>query len=134
MKRRAPLQRSALKRKPTTKTRGRRAGRARPRASSGWLERVLAAHGFRCVVCRGRATQGHHAIEQSVLCREIDRDRVDVVEVLDDVRNGVPVCTRCHERHHTWTRRIQRAELPGSVHEFARDLELEVFYDRGYPG
>lgn len=70
--------------------------------------------GTRCVGCSLRAVQRHHAVYEQEVRREGG-------SVKDD-RNLVPVCKRCHERHHQRVVPLESYRLPDAVFEFAREL------------
>lgn len=125
MQRRAPLRRATgLSRGTTT---GLSRGKPRARDEDGMLRWRLAVLGKRCVVCGGKAVQGHHVTEAAVLRREGHADK------LWDLRNMVPVCSYCHGRHHLGARRITEDLLPAPALAFASELGLDWWIERTYP-
>lgn len=68
----------------------------------------------RCVACTGRAVQRHHVIYRQELKWRGGS--------MKDKRNLVPVCKRCHEKHHQAVERLPMRRLPDEFFEFARDL------------
>ena len=64
-----------------------------------------------CFLCGRRAVHLHHCVYEQH-CR---------AHATDD-RNLVPVCKRCHERHHTRTHVFALGLLPDSVYEFAAEV------------
>ena len=106
----------------------RRESRRAPGAT-GWTQRVFKLYGRRCVVCKGRAAQGHHAVpRQVIVAREGEGSPLEY-----DARNGVPVCVDCHLAHETsavgrnaatgelYSRRIRYERLPQGVIDWADD-------------
>lgn len=93
------------------------------RARRHW---AAAVRGKKCCRCNGRADQGHHAIPKRRLAD------AGLHEYVWDLRNLVPLCTRCHERHETATERLWRKRLPALVEEFAKEVEMEWSLDRDY--
>jgi 5-methylcytosine-specific restriction endonuclease McrA len=62
--------------------------RLRNRCDALWREAIFAIHGAKCLVCLERpATQAHHIFNKSAN----NAFRYDI-------RNGLPVCTKCHLR------------------------------------
>lgn len=64
--------------------------------------------------CGLPATVWHHVIYKQVVRRE----HGDV----DDPRNLVPICDRCHVDHHDREDPLELTDLPDSVYEFAAEL------------
>lgn len=64
-----------------------------------------------CVLCGRRAVHMHHVVYQQFI-RGHEKDD----------RNMVPVCFRCHERHHSRTCVFSLGLLPDSVFEFAAEV------------
>lgn len=112
-------------------TRGKRG--ARP--ASGWTQSVFDMHGRVCFVTGEPAVQAHHVLEASALRRELAAKltRSELVAVLSDPRNGMPVSLRAHQRHDCWQRRIGREDLPASAWPFAAEHGLLWLLDRTYP-
>jgi cytochrome c553 len=85
-----------------------------------------------CVSCLARAVQRHHVIYRQELRhvgaewreRGGDWKSVDAMKKkwLADDRNLIPLCQRCHERHHTRFEVLPIHVLPDSVFEFAAEL------------
>ncbi len=91
----------------------------------GWGPSVFEMHGDRCMVTGKRARDGHHIVYAQTLKREL-KARVDgrtMRAILADPRNGMPVARGPHDDHHHGVKRIPREALPGSVWEFAADLD-----------
>lgn len=83
------------------------------------------------VICRcgARAVQEHHVIYR----QELRRRRGD----MKDRRNLIPLCLRCHERHHSRIAPISLSNLPDEVFDFAYELMGPAAYDylgRHYAG
>lgn len=112
----------------------RKRGRPRPRQPLWWRGEL---DGSLCAVCeQARAVQGHHIIRAEVLRREARRLGYELRDVMWDRRNRLPVCQRCHERHHNRSRPIAREVLlrvARWVFDFARELGLEPALEREYP-
>ena len=64
-----------------------------------------------CVLCGRRAVHMHHCVYEQH-CRGHEKDE----------RNLVPVCQRCHERHHQRVLVFSLGLLPDSVFEFAEEV------------
>jgi 5-methylcytosine-specific restriction endonuclease McrA len=88
----------------------------------------------------GRLIQGHHVIKKQVLerrCKELYGDQwlEHYVHIEWDRRNLLPLCERCHRRHHDAFRRLPRQlieEHCRKINQFARELGLEWWLDREY--
>lgn len=50
-----------------------------------------------------------------------------------DPRNCLPICFRCHERHHSAAGRISQDRLPKQAWEFADEFGFSYYIDRYYP-
>jgi hypothetical protein len=76
-------------------------------ARSAWAR---AARRRRCVMCGAPKPRGHHVITQQEL-RKLPgmHDPVHCEAVLWDRRNMLPLCDRCHARHHS---RFAQVPLP----------------------
>ena len=94
---------------------------------AGRWYRVVVNRGAVCAACGGRQRlQAHHVIPQQVLRRYAAEMRLSVAEtqaILWDVRNGIALCVRCHERHTNAVVRFPRARLPKLVWAFAQELD-----------
>lgn len=106
--------------------------RRREPSLRGFTQRVFTLYGRKCVVCGERAVQAHHAIPKRTIRA---RGGPEAGELVGDARNGVPVCTGCHERHEKAFRRIRRRELPAGVIEWAYEQGFGWLIDdpRVYP-
>lgn len=110
-----------------------------PALSGAWFKAVV-FRGAVCIVCGDKKTlQGHHVISQRAikdLAKELRWSNEKLQAVLWDRRNGVPLCSRCHERHESAYRRIPRYLLPSSVYRFVHEIDdaagREVFLARLY--
>ena len=84
----------------------------------------------RCVRCGSRAVHQHHV----TYAQAVRRTGGD----LDDPANLLPVCFRCHERHHTRTEPFELGLLPDSAVEYAKELmgagAAYVYLRRRYSG
>lgn len=144
MKRRSPLRRT----KRLTRKKGLNP-RAATRSEQGNYDLDKAAAWHRvivgvpkkkknpCVQCGSRINiEGHHVVAKQEIKRvarsarwEFDREQ----DALWDVRNGMPLCSRCHQQHETAFRRVPRRLVPAAAVEFARELGVEHVIDRYYP-
>mgnify|MGYP001602712452 CR=1 FL=1 len=79
----------------------------------------------RCVITGLKAADAHHVIPQQ-MCR---RRGIPVW----DHRNGIALCKRTHDRHHSRLELIPYSVLPSSVLEFAAEHELGWYLERFYP-
>lgn len=77
----------------------------------------------------------HHIVLQQVLRRRAQELELPPHLLLWDLRVGMKVSDRRHERHHSPGRLepILRASLPGRVFEFCDEFGLTVWLDRHYP-
>ena len=81
-----------------------------------------------CVACPAPAVQRHHVVyEQELrrLWRHAERRGLPIhslAALTSDARNIVPVCMRCHARHHSAFKPLPLRALPDSVFEFAADV------------
>lgn len=110
--------------------------RARPKAST--FDAALAAHWknvvaprtARCAACGSpRRVQGHHPVSQQALKAYARSLRLTVEEtqaLLWDVRNGLAVCSACHDMHHSAQSRLHRSLLLPLVWMFADELDARV--------
>lgn len=91
---------------------------------------VLAVDG-RCLIhddpadCSGDV-QAHHVVTQQQL-RKADRD-----DLLWDPNNGMAICDRAHDRHHSAHERIPLARVPRRCIAFARRYGFEDVLRRYY--
>jgi hypothetical protein len=132
--RRASAPAAKPKMKPAGEQRKRSRGMGRPPTPAFWKGEVF---GTICVVCLERpATEGHHIISVQRLRQEAKRRGFELLDVLWDRRNRLPVCSTCHARHTNRSRPIQRRVLllfARWVFDFAREIDLEHVLDREYP-
>lgn len=90
-----------------------------------------------CVVCGSRINiEGHHVIAKQEIKRiarsgrwEFDREQ----DALWDVRNGIPLCDVCHQRHETAFKRVPRNVLPSAALDFAGEMGVDHLIERYYP-
>jgi hypothetical protein len=79
-----------------------------------------------CINCGHRAVQLHHVVYEQELMRRYaqgrHRDGPTRSSLRKDQRNLVPVCKRCHERHHSRFSPLFLLQLPDSVFEFATEV------------
>ena len=68
----------------------------------------------RCIACPARAVHLHHVVTR----QEIRRRGGDE----GDPRNLIPLCLRCHGRHHSAFTRIPARLLPAGVRDFMEEL------------
>lgn len=113
-----PAAKKAPKRRP--------AGQARANSRSGHAEWSAFVTGKPCAVCGDPAVQGHHVIYK----QHLHREQLD--HLAWDLRNCLPVCFRCHHRHHLSHRPIKRGELRLENLEFAREVGLWWLLRRTY--
>lgn len=101
-----------------------RAKNAKP--TRKWRE---AWNGKPCAVCTKRkATAGHHILyRQHILVQTKDP------AALWDVRNCLPLCFDCHNRHHSAFRRVPRHLLSDDALTFAEELGVLHLIERFYP-
>jgi hypothetical protein len=119
---------------------------------TAWIRHVLAQapkdeQGKQvCPVCRRRPDrnnrlEGHHIVERQYLRKHVRAQRLPaeqaarlLARLFWDVRNGLPVCTRCHDKHTRGKQRIPFALIDAKAHQFARevlaDYTLDRYYDR----
>jgi cytochrome c553 len=104
--------------------------------SAAWHKAVVHPKAT-CVVCdrprRATRLQGHHVISQQVLKRECASLELSVEQTQDilwDHRNGIALCTRCHERHTNAVERIRLARLPARVLEFVHFMDSMIGSER----
>lgn len=101
-----------------------------------WREAVFGLHGPWSLLSGAPAETAHHCITRQQLRRELPADVYKAA--IRDPRNGVPLTNREHERHHSRMAVIPADRLPGSVWEFAADLDraygtrLTVWLERTY--
>jgi hypothetical protein len=128
------IRRATAEARPTAKGPARKRGRPRPKRPFWWRGEL---DGSICAVCeQAPAVQGHHIIRAEVLRREARRLDYEMHDVMWDRRNRLPVCQRCHERHHNRSRPIRREVLlrvARWVFDFAHELGLEPALEREYP-
>lgn len=72
--------------------------------------------GVKCVRCPHRAVQRHHVIYGQELRRH------GGPALLRDDRGRVPICKRCHERHHQRVDPLPAWVLPDEVFEFTLEV------------
>lgn len=86
----------------------------------------------------GWHTVGHHIIPQQTLNDWLDEileplSTDERAAILWDVRNGLHVSNRRHQRHHSGHEPIPRSALPAGVFEFADEFGFDWYLDRHYP-
>jgi hypothetical protein len=64
--------------------------------------------------CHARAVHHHHVLYRQIIRRHHGDET--------DERNLIPLCFRCHERHHNRVAPLPLWALPDSVYEFAAEL------------
>lgn len=98
----------------------------------GWFSRVRARYGWRCIVCAKLAAHGHHVVPKRTI---IARGGEEILALVYDDINGVPVCVPCHARHEGASRRIFRHELPKACIRWAVEHGWGWYIDdpRNYP-
>jgi len=87
-------------------------------------------------MCGARSPRGHHIITQQQLRRlpEMD-DPVHAAVVLWDRRNCLPLCDRCHARHHSKFRQVPLGVVLTKAPEvvrFAAEHGLTWYLSREY--
>jgi hypothetical protein len=79
------------------------------------VREARARRGVKCAAgCGRRGVQQHHAVYEQEIRRRGGR--------LRDPRVLVPLCVRCHERHHSRVAPLPLWRLPDGVFEFAVEL------------
>ena len=144
LQRRSRLKRSGFRSQPVT------LGAESRQAAD--LERKLAAqfhdHAIwvgRCAVCylRSPILHAHHVVEKSWLTGELKRivPPLHLAGLRWDLRNCIPLCSICHDRHHHGNSPLRAKHVPESVYEFAAEVdallpgEPTLFrIERRYPG
>lgn len=110
------------------KTRPRRRG-TDPELAAAW-HRAVVHRGARCLVCGGRThLQGHHVISQQAIrshARSLRLKPAETQRLLWDSRNGVALCSPCHDRHTSAFRRVPRRLLPAFVYAFVDVLDAQT--------
>ena len=102
-----------------------------------WKREVT--RGRRCIVCnRGGKLDPHHVLPARRILdwareRRLALDDPQVIGLLFDPDNGVPVCREDHEAHENGSRRIPFRLLPLAALRFAERLDLGHVLDRLYP-
>jgi hypothetical protein len=94
-----------------------------------------------CEACNAHpADHTHHILPQQKLKVHVRSMRysgtdLNLRALLDDPRNHMRLCHRCHWNHEGWARRLTRDRGPGSAWEFAADLGPWATYalERAYP-
>lgn len=71
--------------------------------------------------------QAHHILTQQQLRKH------GLKHLLWDTRNGLPLCDRAHDRHHSAHERIPRDLLPAGALQFAEEVGLMHLIERYYP-
>lgn len=114
--------------KPTAKKKAtkRPAGLARANSRSGQAQWTAFVTGKPCACCGNPAVQGHHVIYKQHLHREA------LHHLTWDPRNCLPLCFRCHHRHHLAIRPVKWSELRLENLEFAREVGLWWLLRRTY--
>lgn len=72
-------------------------------------------------------------MSQQVLQRHARRFGYDVLALLWDPRNGIPVCERCHSAHTGAKKRIPLSVIPAPALDFAAEIGLDWRVERDYP-
>lgn len=131
-----------MQRRTGLKRRGRTRSDLERNLSENWAEGVRTQP---CVVCSYdpldppegdfRVIRGHHVLRKTVIKREAYRLGLfgeNLIRVIwGDVRNRLPVCDPCHERHHG--SEPMRLELvPAVAYDFAEELGLVGIMERDY--
>ncbi len=80
--------------------------------------------------------EAHHIIAKQTIKKTAktegwDWDREQ--EAIWDNRNGIPLCSECHQRHEVAFKRVSRSNVPDAAVEFAAELGLGHLIDRYYP-
>jgi hypothetical protein len=146
LERRKPMKRAPMK-------------RARPRVSlfddramrRQWHDDVVATaardgRGRRvCPVCETAEQRGtnpleaHHVTSQELIRKYVRALRLPAYQASEmlarlrwDVRNGLPVCRRCHDLHTRAQERIPLRLVTPGARQFARELIAEYLLDRYY--
>lgn len=148
--RRTPLKQTAtLRRTGFGSTKSRRSVFDDRQMREAWIAHVLATAPVRekkrcCPVCdrqesKQNPLQGHHIVAQETIRRHVRSLRLPAREAARllarlrwDVRNGLPVCTRCHDLHTRAVARIPLALIGRKARQFARELLCEYQLDRYY--
>ena len=90
-----------------------------------------------CVQCGSRINiEGHHVVAKQEVKRVARSARWEFDQTQDalwDARNGMPLCSKCHQQHETAFKRVPRHLVPATALEFARELGVEHVIDRYYP-
>lgn len=76
----------------------------------------------------GGDVQAHHVVTQQQLREE------GLEPLLWDPSNGMAVCDRAHDRHHSGHERIPRDRIPQRCLDFAARHDLSRYLDRYYAG
>jgi 5-methylcytosine-specific restriction endonuclease McrA len=102
-------------------------------AAEAWARRARSKH---CVVCGKPHAKGHHIITQQQLRKTAESEGLDYRRLRWDQRNLLPLCERCHVRHHSRIAPVPLAviltEAP-KVLQLARELGIEWYLSREYP-
>lgn len=102
-------------------------------AAEAWAK---AARSKRCVLCRANFASGHHIISQQQLKANAQANSRDLERIRWDRRNLLPLCQRCHGRHHSRMRPVTLQELrryAPKVFQFAREIGELAWLQRMYP-
>lgn len=98
------MKRTALKRRQGLRpVRWDRRRNPKPRKNpmaTGFIARVFALYGRKCLVCRKRrACQAHHVVPRQRIANapHLSQEERDALEY--DARNGLPICVACHAAH-----------------------------------
>lgn len=128
LSRETPLERkSRIQPKPKPK-------RTDEEAAASALWHRIVTEGKRCLMCGTRSDlQGHHHVPQQVLRRQARTLGVRAWVLVWDLRSGVPLCKRCHERHTLAVQKVPGWRLPAEAWEFAREIGLEHRLEREHP-
>lgn len=128
------MKRSTLQRRTPLK-RGRRKRAAFDRTlAQAWHDATVRSP---CAVCGARwEIDGHHALKQQWIVPAARRAGLDIERVRWSTTNLLPLCRRCHSKHHSGMARVPREVLNRAcpeLHAFADALGLAHLIDREYP-
>lgn len=98
---------------------------------SKWWKVHLVVRDYDCLMagegaCYGDR-QGAHIISQHHLKKRHRGDR------LWDLRNGMLLCERHHNRHDRHLQRVPREKLPKGISDFCEELGISYLLDKYYP-
>jgi hypothetical protein len=88
-----------------------------------------------CAMCGRGPSQGHHVITQQELKHVARAKRVLLMTIRWDLRNMLPLCESCHERHHKGICRVPLLlafRLCPGLDDFARECDRMWWLARYY--